>query len=210
MAAQQFDGANAAAQAGISPPLPPSPPSVPSIPPPPTPPSADAPRSDWETYARQMEQYAQDVAKAATQKLKLRLNANTSGESGTRTGTVDSRGSRREKSSDRSNHSDNLPIIAIVFVFLYLIVRAIMAPFSRKNRAPAAAPAGGGGGGFSHDELALLHKMQRTLSQMETRVEALETILIEQQNSQRSRRMAGTSARGDAPSSGTLRSNPNI
>ena len=37
-----------------------------------------------------------------------------------------------------------------------------------------------GGGGLTQEEVAVLQKLQRTLSQMESRVEALETILIEQ------------------------------
>jgi len=88
-------------------------------------------------------------------------------------------------SSRRSTHSggdssDAVPIVAIVFVFLYLIVRAIMSPFCRKNRRGAQAVISGG---FTPEEVALMHKMQRTLGQMESRVEALETILIERRSS---------------------------
>lgn len=71
-----------------------------------------------------------------------------------------------------------IPIVAIVFTFLWLITKAIMAPFHNRNRQAAAALANGGG--LSEEEVAILHKLQRTLSQMESRVEALETILIEQ------------------------------
>lgn len=82
---------------------------------------------------------------------------------------------------EKSSKSDDtvfaaIPIVAIVFTFLYLIVRALMAPFSnRRNRGtPPSA------GGFSDEEIAIVDKLQRTLAQMENRVESLETILIDQ------------------------------
>ena len=70
-----------------------------------------------------------------------------------------------------------VPIVAIIFTFLYLIIKAIMAPFTNRARQAQAVPASGG---LSEEEVAILHKLQRTLSQMESRVEALETILIDQ------------------------------
>ena len=85
----------------------------------------------------------------------------------------------------RKHHSDSdgaefiaIPIVAIVFTFIYLIVKAVMAPFHNKNRM--AGQPRSGGGGLTQEEVAVLQKLQRTLSQMESRVEALETILIEQ------------------------------
>ena len=79
-----------------------------------------------------------------------------------------------------SDLSEAVPIVAIVFTFIWLIVKAIMAPLTERNkRAPAALA----GGGLSDEETAILEKLQRTLSQMENRVEALETILIEQTRS---------------------------
>ena len=72
--------------------------------------------------------------------------------------------------------SEAVPIVAIVFTFIWLIVKAIMAPLTERNKRPQAAS---GGGGLSDEEMAILEKLQRTLSQMESRVEALETILIE-------------------------------
>lgn len=81
-----------------------------------------------------------------------------------------------------SSHSSGedvfiVPIVAIVFTFLWLIVKALMAPFTaRAAKGPPPVPAGG----LSDEEHAVLEKLQRTLSQMEDRVEALETILIEQ------------------------------
>ncbi len=72
-----------------------------------------------------------------------------------------------------------VPITAIVFTFIYLIIKAIMAPFTQRARYGRQVP-GGSGGGLTQEEVAVLQKIQRTLSQMESRVEALETILIEQ------------------------------
>ena len=71
-----------------------------------------------------------------------------------------------------------VPICAIVFTFIYLIIKAIMAPFTQRARNAKQVP--GGSGGLTQEEVAVLQKLQRTLSQMESRVEALETILIEQ------------------------------
>ncbi len=70
-----------------------------------------------------------------------------------------------------------IPIVAIVFTFLYLIVRALMAPFTNRNKRGAQPPVVMEG--LSAEEAALLEKLQRTLVQMENRVESLETILID-------------------------------
>ena len=75
--------------------------------------------------------------------------------------------------------SEAVPIVAIVFTFIWLIVKAIMAPLTDRNKRAQSAPVGG----LSDEEMAILEKLQRTLSQMESRVEALETILIEQTRS---------------------------
>ncbi len=75
-----------------------------------------------------------------------------------------------------SDLSEAVPIVAIVFTFIWLIVKAIMAPLTDRAKRAQSAPAGG----LSDDEAAILEKLQRTLSQMESRVESLETILIEQ------------------------------
>ena len=76
-----------------------------------------------------------------------------------------------------------IPIVAIVFTFLWLIVKALMAPFtSRAGKAPPPVPMSGG---LSEEEHSVLEKLQRTLAQMEDRVEALETILIEQRRSRK-------------------------
>ena len=79
-----------------------------------------------------------------------------------------------------SDLSEAVPIVAIVFTFIWLIIKAIMAPLterSKRSRPPASA---GYSGGFTEEELAVLEKLQHTLAQMESRVESLETILIEQ------------------------------
>ena len=75
--------------------------------------------------------------------------------------------------------SEAVPIVAIVFTFIWLIVKAIMAPLTERNKRPPSML----GSGLSDEETAILEKLQRTLSQMESRVEALETILIEQTRS---------------------------
>ena len=80
-----------------------------------------------------------------------------------------------------SDLSEAVPIVAIVFTFIWLIVKAIMAPLTERNKRPPAATSGQGG--FSDDELVILDKLQRTLAKMESRVESLETILIEQTRS---------------------------
>ena len=94
--------------------------------------------------------------------------------------TLESTPSRHNKSSDDSNDAvfAVIPIVAIVFTFLYLITKAIMAPFTNRTRHSGSQPMAGGG--LSDEEVAALMKLQRTLVQMESRVEALETILIEQ------------------------------
>lgn len=75
------------------------------------------------------------------------------------------------------NDFEIVPIVAIVFTFLWLIVKTLMAPFTARA-ARGAPPAGAAG--LSEEEHAILEKLQRTIVQMEDRVEALETILIEE------------------------------
>ncbi len=74
---------------------------------------------------------------------------------------------------------DVVPIVAIVFTFIWLIVKALMAPFtqgrSKKQRAETQQT------GLSDEERTALSNLQRTLANMERRVESLETILIETQ-----------------------------
>ena len=81
------------------------------------------------------------------------------------------------KSHDSGIPSQVIPIVAITFTFLYLIVRALMAPFTKRGKRGAEAPVVMEG--LSAEEAAILEKLQRTLVQMESRVESLETILID-------------------------------
>lgn len=88
--------------------------------------------------------------------------------------------SSKSKSSD--GDFEAIPITAIAFVFIYLIVKAIMAPFTQRaaNRRDTGLPVAGR---MSDEEQAVLLRLQQTLTKMESRVESLETILIEQHRS---------------------------
>ena len=73
-----------------------------------------------------------------------------------------------------------VPVVAIFFVFTWLIIKTLMAPFSqRAGRRGGTVPAATGQG-LTEEEQAVLLKLQRTLAQMERRIESLETILIDQ------------------------------
>ena len=84
--------------------------------------------------------------------------------------------------SSHNDLGDAVPIVAIVFTFIWLTVKAVMAPFSARA-AKGTPPASSPHAGLSEEEHAILLKLQRTITQMEQRVEALETILIEQRRS---------------------------
>jgi TolA-binding protein len=75
---------------------------------------------------------------------------------------------------------DVVPIVAIAMTFTWLIVKALMAPFTQRA-AVKAKRAADQSGGLSEEEHAALQNLQRTLTNMERRVESLETILIETQ-----------------------------
>ena len=97
-----------------------------------------------------------------------------------------------------SSHGSNgdevlaIPIVAIVCTFLWLTVKALMSPWSRRNDKtdandrPYRRWRGGLVGGqpaapgLTDEEQALLLKLQKTLVQMERRIESLETILIDE------------------------------
>ena len=72
-----------------------------------------------------------------------------------------------------------VPVVAIVFVFVWLIVKALMAPFTQKAGRRARGMAGSAVG-LSDEEQAVLLKLQRTIVDMEGRIESLETILIDE------------------------------
>jgi flagellar biosynthesis/type III secretory pathway M-ring protein FliF/YscJ len=80
----------------------------------------------------------------------------------------------------RSDSVDAVPIVAIVFTFLWLMVKAMMAPFTQRAKLKANLDASRQGA-LSEEEVASLDNLQRTLANMERRVESLETILIETQ-----------------------------
>jgi TolA-binding protein len=73
-----------------------------------------------------------------------------------------------------------IPIVAISLTFTWLIVKALMAPFTQRAAIKAKREVDQAGG-LSEEEHASLQNLQRTLSNMERRVESLETILIETQ-----------------------------
>jgi TolA-binding protein len=75
---------------------------------------------------------------------------------------------------------DVVPVVAIVFTFLWLTVKALMAPLTQRAKLKARRDESQQGA-LSDEEHAALENLQRTLSNMERRVESLETILIETQ-----------------------------
>lgn len=80
---------------------------------------------------------------------------------------------------------DVVPILAIIFGVGFLIVktitRAVVEVKLKKNQANPAAGKGSGG----PSDVTAIRQMQQTLTKMEERVEALETILIEHTRSQK-------------------------
>lgn len=84
---------------------------------------------------------------------------------------------RNSSSHSDSGGGDTVAIVFIVFVFGYLMVKAIVNAFARNS---------GKGHRLSAEEQATLEKLQRTLAQMESRVESLETILVESRRSKES------------------------
>lgn len=84
---------------------------------------------------------------------------------------------RHGSSRSDGGGGDTVAIVFIVFVFGYLIVKVIVNAFTRN---------GGKGQRLSAEEQAVVAKLQRTLAQMESRVESLETILVESRRSKES------------------------
>ena len=73
---------------------------------------------------------------------------------------------------------DVVPVVAVTLTFVWLIVKALMVPFTQRavikaKRAQNQEP------GLSSEEQAAVQNLLRTLANMERRVESLETILIE-------------------------------
>ena len=81
--------------------------------------------------------------------------------------------------------SEVIPIVAIVFTFVWLIIKTLVSPFVQAKANKNAAAKAGGNAAPSGDEALLIRQMQQTLTKMEERVEALETILLEQSRSQK-------------------------
>ncbi len=81
--------------------------------------------------------------------------------------------------------SEAVPIVAIIFGCGFLIVKTITKAIVDVNlkKHQAGAAAGKGPGGPS--DVTAIRQMQQTLTKMEERVEALETILIEHTRSQK-------------------------
>ena len=81
--------------------------------------------------------------------------------------------------STSSGLSDAVPIVAIVFCFGWLSIKAIVNAFAGRasNRQSAR---------LSAEEQALVERLQRTIAQMESRIESLETILVETRRSTQS------------------------
>ena len=100
---------------------------------------------------------------------------NTTIQNGTNTVVVH----HKKSGSDETGYV--VPCMAIFFVFSWLIVKAVMAPFNQRAtaRRAGAAPSATGQG-LTEDEQAILLKLQRTIGQMERRIESLETILIDE------------------------------
>lgn len=89
------------------------------------------------------------------------------------------------RSGARSHRSGDVPeivvpVVFIVFLFGFLMVKTIVNGINRRGAVPRL-PGGNSvpAAGFSAEEFALLEKVQRTLTLMESRVEALETILAD-------------------------------
>ncbi len=88
-------------------------------------------------------------------------------------------GHSKKHSSSGDTGIEVVPIVAIVFVFLWLIVKALMAPFTQRAARRGQVPPDGAQV-LSEEEQAVLIKLQRTIVQMERRIESLETILIDE------------------------------
>jgi hypothetical protein len=88
-------------------------------------------------------------------------------------------------SMSSSNFSEAVPIVAIIFGCIFLIIKTITKAVVETNarKYDRAQAAGKNPGGPS--DVSAIRQMQQTLTKMEERVEALETILIEHTRSQK-------------------------
>ena len=88
--------------------------------------------------------------------------------------------SKHHRSDSDGMDGTVVPVVAIVFVFIWLIIKALMAPFTQKAARRGLMSMGGSPAGLTDEEQAVLLKLQRTLADMERRIESLETILIDE------------------------------
>ena len=97
-------------------------------------------------------------------------------------GTVAIQGTPRHHSSmsTSSGLDDAVPIVAIVFCFGWLSIKAIVNAFAGRGSGSKQS------GRLSAEEQALVEKLQRSIAQMESRIESLETILVETRRSNQS------------------------
>jgi hypothetical protein len=88
-----------------------------------------------------------------------------------------------------SGGGDVVAIVAIVFICGFLIVKTItraIVDYNLRKHDRGGAPSGKGSSGSSGpSDVSAIRQMQQTLTKMEERVEALETILIEHTRSQK-------------------------
>ncbi len=81
--------------------------------------------------------------------------------------------------------SDAVPIVAIVFGCGFLIVKTITKAIVEYNVRKGDRNPSAGKGAAGPSDVSAIRQMQQTLTKMEERVEALETILIEHTRSQK-------------------------
>jgi hypothetical protein len=83
------------------------------------------------------------------------------------------------------NFSEAVPIVAIIFGVIFLIIKTITKAVLELNSRKIERNQGAGKSSGGPSEVTAIRQMQQTLTKMEERVEALETILIEHTRSQK-------------------------
>ena len=84
-----------------------------------------------------------------------------------------------------SNFSEAVPIVAIIFGVIFLIIKTITKAVLELNARKSERGQGSGKSSGGPSDVTAIRQMQQTLTKMEERVEALETILIEHTRSQK-------------------------
>ncbi len=121
------------------------------------------------------------VRKADGSEVKINGDASSDETDGESSATTAHTGTASGPSKHRESQDGGfaaVPIVAMVLVFLWLIIKALMAPFTQRA-ARRARSESTGAEALSEEEQAVLLKLQRTITQMERRIESLETILID-------------------------------